>query len=512
MAKLNYFAVIDVGSNELQLKIAEYGTGTGGRLKVVERLRGALALGEDTYETGTISDAYIRRTIEILSGFKLKLSEYGIASCRVVGTSAVREANNRDYVLNRVSQATGFHIEILDHPMESAWRLIAMLESLKDFPELDDKNLQVIDIGAGSVHLSYFSKGRLVYSQSALLGALRMVGILEQLHLAAIKPLDAFELFLDVELKEIKDSQESAKQADGLIVIGSETQYLKRMANLKRTDSYMSPEAFEDVFTQLKQLKARDLTLKYGIPPESCDQMLPAAAIVKKYLNFLGAKTLYLPNADLCRGLLYEHISRNLRYKLVKTVEEIVLSQAAELALRFDVDLEHATRVEKNACMIFDSIKKAFGLTARQKLYLQIVSRLMHVGGFIRHPRHGSMSYSIIKDLELLGITQKERQRMARMAEFTNEVYSPRRSDMLELPGELRQEIICLVAILRIAESLDSSKQGHLELTRCRIKNDILQIYYKELAETQLEQFFLPQRSQLFQEVFGLQLQLVKEK
>lgn len=512
MAKLNYFAVIDVGSNELQMKIAEYGLGAGGKLKVIEQLRGALALGEDTYETGVISDAYIRRTIEILRGFKLKLAEYGILSCRVVGTSAVREANNRDYVLNRVAQATGFHIEILDHPVESAWRLIAMLEELKVHPELARQNLQIVDIGAGSVHLSYFAQGKLIYSQSALLGALRMVGILEQLHLSAVKPLEAFELYLDVELKEIKDSQERAKQADALIIIGNETQYIKRMAKLKRTDTSLDPDEFEHVLDQLKVLKPLDLTLSYGIPPESCGQMLPAAAIIKKYLNFSAAKTLYIPNADLCRGLLFSHLAEHHRYKLIKNIDEIVLSQADELALRFEVDIEHSRRIEKNALLIFRTIMKEFGLTNRQRLYLQLAARLMHVGGFIRHPRHGNMSYSIIKDLELLGITQKERQRVARITEFANDLNSPKRSDMLELPGELRQEIICLVAILRIAESLDSSKQGHLELIRSRVKNDFLQLYYKEIAETPLEQFFLPQKSQLFQDVFGLQVQLIKEK
>lgn len=511
MAKLNYFAVIDVGSNELHMKIAEYASGSASKLKVIERLRGALALGEDTFESGAISDAFIRRTIEILNGFKLKLTEYGISSCRVVGTSAIREANNRDYVLNRVAQATGFYIEILDHPMESNWRLIAMMESMKGFPDLARKNLQVVDIGAGSVHLSFFSEGRLVYSQSALLGALRMVGILQHLQLVANKPLQAFEAFLDAELQEIKNSQ-GQQSVDGLVIIGNEIQYIKRMAGIKYTEAAMQAEDFAKVFNLLKQLKARDLTLKYGIPPESCEQMLPAAAIINKYIQFTDASIIYLPNADLSKGLLYEHVVKNFGYKLLKTSEELLLSQIDELALRFEVDIAHSHRVETFALQIFDRIMKTYGLSERQRLYLQVVARLMHVGGFIRNPRHGALSYGIIKDLELLGITQKERQRMARIAEFANELYSPKRSDMLELPGELRQEIICLVAVLRVADCLDSSKQGLLEVTRTRLKQGSLQLFYKEKGDAQLERFFLPQRSQLFEEVFGLQVQLTKEK
>lgn len=86
------------------------------------------------------------------------------------------------------------------------------------------------------------------------------------------------------------------------------------------------------------------------------------------------------------------------------------------------------------------------------------------------------------------------------------------RSDMLELPGELRQEIICLAAILRIADALDSSRSGCLSVTRCKIKNEFLQIYYGEKQESELEKFFLSQKSRLFLEVVGLQVQLVKEK
>lgn len=510
MQRKRHFAVIVVGSNDLTMKVAELGANA--KLKVVERLHGALALGEDTFETGRISDAFIIRTCEILKGFRNKLGEYGLSACRVVGTSAVREADNRDYVLNRVARTTGFHIEILDSSVESCFRLLAALESLSAYPELKAQDMQVIDIGAGYVHQSYFSKNRLLYSQSAVLGALRISGILEQLRLSVAKPMEAFEEYLDNELRGMRVDEQAGLRPDALVVIGSETKHIKRIAGIKRNDFYLRPEEFEAVLELLGRLKPHDLTLRYGVPPERCRQLLPAALIIKKYLQACGARALYMPNANLCRGLLYEHAALNFSYPMVGDKNALVLSQADGLAARFRSDEVHSGRVEAIALLIFDALKKSFSMTERQRLYLRLVARLMHVGAYIRQPHHGALSYGIIRDLDLLGVTQKECQRIARIAEYANVLSFPKRSDMLELPGGLRQEIIALAAIARVAECLTIVRSQALNCTRAKIKGEALQIFCELSEDSGLENFLLPLRSRLFREIFGLEVQLCKEQ
>lgn len=127
------FAVIDVGSSMLTLKIAEFSRKQPP--KVIETVRGSLALGIDTYNERGISQKSINRCYEILKGFSNKLEEYQVSpsECRCVATSAIREAQNKDYFLLQIRERTGFQIEVLDNSIERYYHNLAISESIGSF-------------------------------------------------------------------------------------------------------------------------------------------------------------------------------------------------------------------------------------------------------------------------------------------------------------------------------------------------------------------------------------------
>ena len=87
--KPELLAVIDVGSNGLTLKIAQ-AERKGNLPRIIESVRGSLALGRDTYNEQVIREDNIVRLCSILLGFRQKLREYRLTQARVVATSAVR--------------------------------------------------------------------------------------------------------------------------------------------------------------------------------------------------------------------------------------------------------------------------------------------------------------------------------------------------------------------------------------------------------------------------------------
>ena len=98
-------ACIDVGSGALNLLIVEMHKD---RLRVLDELSKSVALGRDCFSTGSIQRATTRETCEILLGFRALLNEYKVDECRVVATSALREAANRDWVVDQIRVSTGF--------------------------------------------------------------------------------------------------------------------------------------------------------------------------------------------------------------------------------------------------------------------------------------------------------------------------------------------------------------------------------------------------------------------
>src|SRR5207249_1745939 len=98
---------------------------------------------------GAISAHTIDRTVQAFIDFKQKIGEHGATQVKAVGTSALREAANRDSVLKAIAKATGIEISIIG-PEEEA-RLIHL--AAKQVINLKNKVALLIDIGGGSVEV-----------------------------------------------------------------------------------------------------------------------------------------------------------------------------------------------------------------------------------------------------------------------------------------------------------------------------------------------------------------------
>src|SRR5215471_2844885 len=104
-------AAIDVGSNAIRLAIAN--VNADGGYQTVYSVREPVRLGQDVFTKGTISAHTIDRTIQTFVDFKQHLEHHHVAVIRAVGTSALREALNRDSVLKAITKATGIEISII---------------------------------------------------------------------------------------------------------------------------------------------------------------------------------------------------------------------------------------------------------------------------------------------------------------------------------------------------------------------------------------------------------------
>src|SRR3989338_6033361 len=102
--------VIDIGTNSIKLLVAEE---SEAKIKVLESLKNVVQLGKDTFFKDRISQESINRTVSILEKYVAILKEYEVTNVRVIATTAVREAQNKDVFVDTVFRRTGFNIEIL---------------------------------------------------------------------------------------------------------------------------------------------------------------------------------------------------------------------------------------------------------------------------------------------------------------------------------------------------------------------------------------------------------------
>ena len=103
------FAAIDVGSYELELTIYEISPKKG--IIQLDKLRKVIGLGKDTYDRGIISYDRVDEMCKLLHRFKAVMAEYQVDDYRACGTSAIREAENREVVLDQIKVRTGIEID-----------------------------------------------------------------------------------------------------------------------------------------------------------------------------------------------------------------------------------------------------------------------------------------------------------------------------------------------------------------------------------------------------------------
>ena len=165
------FAAIDVGSNELSMKIYEITPKKGAR--ELDYVNSTVELGSDTYNSGKITEESIVKVCDILNRFKRKMKEYDVHDYRAYASSAVREAENSIMVLERIKQHTGIEVVVLSNS-EQRFMNYKAYAAKSGMAEDGTKNRALLDIGAGSLQISIFDKQNLIQTQNLPIGAVRI--------------------------------------------------------------------------------------------------------------------------------------------------------------------------------------------------------------------------------------------------------------------------------------------------------------------------------------------------
>lgn len=139
-------ATIDIGTNTAQLLVIERDGSELRRIHAAERF---VRLGEGVDARGHIGAAAQDRLLDTLREHVRTAHDHDVEALTVTGTSALREAANRDEVLGAVEARLGLSVEILSGPEEAAWSFAAACSAFDDLTG----SCLVVDIGGGSTEL-----------------------------------------------------------------------------------------------------------------------------------------------------------------------------------------------------------------------------------------------------------------------------------------------------------------------------------------------------------------------
>lgn len=169
---------------------------------------------------------------------------------------------------------------------------------------------------------------------------------------------------------------------------------------------------------------------------------------------------------------------------------------------------------EQIALNLFDHMKKAHGLSKRDRLLLQLAAILDECGRYISLTNVGESSYNIIMATEMIGLSHLEREIVANVVKYAKvpfEYYDTlgRRTT---LDKEAYLKIAKLTAMLRLVNALNSSYKKKFEHVKVAWKDDNVTLTVETNADMTLELGFFEQNASFFEEVFNVKTMIRQKK
>ena len=157
-------ALLDIGSNACRFVLARISPGTGFRVLREERVQTRLGGGRP----GALPRDAIDATLSSIHRFLGRFRTGRVPRILAVATSAVREAANRERLLDALRQREGIEVEVLSGSDEAHLGALAVLRSLPV------RDALIADLGGGSLQLTRLRDARVAAVSSLRLGAVHL--------------------------------------------------------------------------------------------------------------------------------------------------------------------------------------------------------------------------------------------------------------------------------------------------------------------------------------------------
>ncbi|HIV24332.1 MAG TPA: HD domain-containing protein [Candidatus Scatomonas pullistercoris] len=498
------FATIDIGTYDVTLEIFEISRKSG--IKSIDTVRHRLELGTDTYANGKLGPSMEEELCLVLKDFVRIMDGYKVENYRAIATSALREAENALFVLGKIRQATGLHVEVLSNSEQRflSYKAIASIESR--FNKMIEKGTAVVDVDGGSIQISLFDKDALVTTQNIRMGNLRIRERLQPLKNNTANYERLAEELLQNEIISFKRMYLKDRKIENIMLIGdflTDTIFRNTEDRASRT---ISRKDFEAWYQNIVGHSTMELAVSLDVPVEYASLLRPSAIIYHRLIEEMDAAMIWTPGTHLARGLAYEYAEQKKLLKVKHDFENDIIMAAKNIGKRYAVNRPHIQNMEMTSMAIFDAMRRVYGLGERERLLLRIAVMLHDVGKYISMNAVAECSYNIIMSNEIIGLSHEERETIALIARYNTKELPSFEELVQDISIDERQYLLVaeLTAIVRYANALDRSHMQKIQAVRAALREQELRLSLEVNRDFTLEQGLLEDKAAFFYEVFSV--------
>lgn len=304
------FAGIDIGTLTCRLLIAD--CSPQAPLKELRSERRILRLGEGVDQNKRLSQAAMDRVIHCLCEWKAVIDTYRVDACAVVATSAVRDAENRTELLERVKRDTGFDVEIITGDEEARRTLLGIRSGLP--PGVTD--ILALDIGGGSTEFILDRPGQVPIVRSIDIGVVRLC---ERILRHDPPTAEEIQQARDWVLSETETAVAAMPRSASVTFVGTAGTVTALAAMAQKLPAY-EPARIHNYRLQLETVQQLEQALlsrtkadRVGLPglEKSREEVIAAGAIIiRTVMETLGEKKCLVSDLGLREGVLFDLAKR----------------------------------------------------------------------------------------------------------------------------------------------------------------------------------------------------------
>ena len=498
-------AVIDIGTSSIRLNVAEIAE--SGRISHLEVLSQTVTLGQEVFVAGSITLETIARAVETLSQFKDVMASYGVTKSRdirVVATSAVRDALNRQAFVDRVYIATGLEVNVIDQAEETRLTYMGIEKVLRASKWARKSQSLVVEIGGGSTEVLLLRGLDVLFSQSYRLGALRLRESVDAQNLSGPRMRQVLESTIERTIDRIVGDA-GMTGTPALLALGSDARWAASVIDPewdKSKVARVSIASLQALVDTVLSLNTDELVRDYHITYAEADNMGPTLLAYLMLARSCGCKQIRVTTATMRDGIMAEMSGQG---AWSGEFEEQIVQSAINLGRKYDFDEAHGLRVARMCRKLFDGLTALHGLDRQYGLLLYVAALLHEIGLFISYQSHHKHSMYLIRNSELFGLGNREMQLVALIARYHRRAMPKMTHDIYgDLNRSSRLIVKKLAAILRVADAMERGHGLQASDRDFEIVEDQLVIYDHGISDISIEQMALAEKGDMFEELYGL--------
>lgn len=298
-------AAIDLGTNTTLMLVAE--VGAANELVRLEDRATITRLGRGVDRSGRLDPVAVHATLHALRQYR-NCADAWTADLVAVGTSALRDADNRDDFLLPAQAILGVAVEVVAGEREAALTFCGALEGLAT----DGDHLMVVDIGGGSTEFVLGEGNAIGHRVSVNLGSVRMherYGLsapAESSHVAALRA-DVASMLRRTGLEPPPRLVATAATATTLAAmhLGLRQYDRERIHGMQLTAEALSAQV-----DRLLGASMHERHQMAGLDPQRADVIPVGALILEEVVRWCGCDVVVVSDGGVRYGLAREALEK----------------------------------------------------------------------------------------------------------------------------------------------------------------------------------------------------------